>query len=407
MSPRLHRTDDESGDVPGDVPGPGDASGPGDAWGPGDASRPADAPGTPPRLPVPPLLVDLAGWGWRGLLLAVIAYLTFTELLHLALVSIPVAAALLLTALLAPAVAVQQRRGVPRWLATFLTVVGALAALLGVLFWVVDRAVAQAPMLVNRVQQAVADLPVGTHVLKQARAQVLGYLQNQSGSMTGRVVTGVQTVGQALTGILLTVLLTVILLADGDGMWAWIVGRFPKRGQPRLSGAGRAAWTRLSGWVRGTVLIALFHGVVIGITLLLLGAPLVAPLAVLVFLGSFIPLFGSLLFGGLAVLVTFADQGLGAALVLLAVLVVANQFEAHVLQPFLVGRYVRLHPFVVAVVITGGIVVAGLAGALLAVPFTAAAYAALVEVQQPVGPRVRRLWGRKISARASGAGDGS
>jgi predicted PurR-regulated permease PerM len=360
-----------------------------------------------PRLPVPPLLSDLAGWGWRALLLAVIAYLVFTVVLRLALVSVPVAAALLLAGLLAPAVAAQRRWGLPRWLATLLTVVGSLSALGGALFWVVDRAVAQAPILVDRVQQAVANLPISNNVLQQAREQVVSYLQIQGGSLTGRIVTGVQTVGEALTGIVLTVLLTIILLADGDRMWGWIVGRLPERGQPRLYAAGRAAWSRLSGWIRGTVLIAAFHGVVVGLTLLLLGAPLVAPLAVLIFLGSFIPLFGSLLFGGLAVLVTFADQGLASAVVLLGVLVVANQFEAHVLQPFLVGRYVRLHPFVVAVVITAGIIVAGLPGALLAVPFTAAAYAALVEVGQPVAPRVRRVWGRRISARASGAGEES
>ena len=332
-----------------------------------------------------------------------IAYLAFTVFLRLFLVSVPVAAALLLTALLGPVVAAQRRWGLPRWLATLITVVGALAALGGVLFWVVDRAVVQAPMLVDRVQQAVADLPISNDVLQQVRGQVLDYLNNQSGSLTGRIATGVQTVGEVLTGIVLTLLLTIILLADGDRMWGWIVGWLPERGQPRLNAAGHAAWTRLSGWIRGTVLIATFHGVVVGITLLLLGAPLVAPLAVLVFLGSFIPLFGALLFGGLAVLVTFADQGLVAGVVLLCVLIVANQFEAHVLQPFLVGRYVQLHPFVVAVVITAGIVVAGLAGALLAVPFTAATYAALVEAGQPVGPRMRRVWGRRVSARASGA----
>jgi putative heme transporter len=122
---------------------------------------------------------------------------------------------------------------------------------------------------------------------------------------------------------------------------------------------------------------------------LLLHVPLVAPLAILVFLGSFIPLVGAVLSGALAALVTFATHGVAAAVVLVVVLLVDNQVEAHVLQPFLVGRYVRLHPFVVAVVITAGALLAGLAGALLAVPFTAALYAALTHLPEPDAVRAR------------------
>jgi predicted PurR-regulated permease PerM len=121
--------------------------------------------------------------------------------------------------------------------------------------------------------------------------------------------------------------------------------------------------------------------------------PLVAPLTVLVFLGSFIPLVGAIVAGSLATLVTFASQGTTAAIVFVVVLLIDNQIEAHVLQPFLVGRYVRLHPFVVAIVITAGALLGGLPGALLAVPFTAAMYAALTHLPDPQPPphRARRL----------------
>ena len=358
----------------------------------------------PARLPVAPLLVDLAGWGWRLLLLAVIAYLALRAAIQLSLVSVPVAAALLLTALLSPAVAVQRRWGLPRWLATATTVLGALAVLAGGLAWVVNRAAVQAPLLVRQLQGAVQRLPISNHALQQARTQVVDYLQSRGGSLTGRVITGVQTLGEVLSGVLLTLLLTIILLADGDRMWHWLVARLPERARPHAIKAARPAWGRLSAWIRGTVIIATFHGTVVGLTLLLLGAPLVAPLALLVFLGSFIPLFGALVFGGLAVLVTFATLGLTSALVLLGVLLLSNQFEAHVLQPFLVGRYVRLHPFVVAVVITAGVLVAGLAGALLAVPFTAAAHACLVHAKDSVNerrrwPRIPRVTPRRLGGR--------
>jgi predicted PurR-regulated permease PerM len=124
------------------------------------------------------------------------------------------------------------------------------------------------------------------------------------------------------------------------------------------------------------------------VTLLTLQVPLVAPLTVVVFLGSFVPLAGAVLAGGLAALVTFATHGLTATIVVLVVLLIDNQIEAHALQPFLVGRYVRLHPFIVAVVITAGALLGGLAGALLAVPFTAAVYAALINLPDP-GPARR------------------
>jgi predicted PurR-regulated permease PerM len=186
--------------------------------------------------------------------------------------------------------------------------------------------------------------------------------------------------------VLLTLLLTIILLADGDRMWEWLVARLPEAARPRVQRAGAPAWQRLSGWIRGTFVIAVFHSGVVAITLVSLGVPLVAPLTVLVFLGSFIPLVGAIVAGSLATLVTFASQGTTAAIVFVIVLLIDNQIEAHVLQPFLVGRYVRLHPFVVAIVITAGALLGGLAGALLAVPFTAALYAALTHLPDPAPP---------------------
>src|SRR5207302_2992927 len=109
-----------------------------------------------------------------------------------------------------------------RRLATATTVLAVLAVLAGVLIWVVDRAVVQAPLLVSQLQEAVRQLPISNDVLERARAQVLDYLQNRSGSLADRLVTGVQTVGEVLTGVILTLLLTIILLADGDRMWAWL-----------------------------------------------------------------------------------------------------------------------------------------------------------------------------------------
>jgi putative heme transporter len=344
----------------------------------------------PARMPVPPLLRDLAAWTWRLLLVGVGAYALLRVAERLYLVSLPVAAALLLSALLSPAVAFLHRHGVPRRLATALTVIAALLGMAGVMTWVVERAVAQAPALLTQLGDAVQRLPVSSRTLSSWRDQLVSQLEAHRATLTQGVLSGLATGAEVVTGLLLTLLLTIILLADGDRMWDWLVGRLSPAARPRVRQAGRHAYRRLSGWIRGTFLIALFHGVVVGLTLLLLGAPLVAPLAILVFFGSFIPIVGATLFGGCAVLVTFAAHGLTPAIVLTAVLVVDNQIEAHLLQPFLVGRYVRLHPFAVAVTITAGAMIAGFAGAFLAVPFTAAAYAALTHLDPPPPPRRRR-----------------
>ncbi len=340
----------------------------------------------PARMPVPPLLADMAGWGWRVLLLAVIAWLLLRVAQQLYLVSLPIAAALLMTALLSPVVTALRRHGVPRGLATALTVLGMLGVVVGLLTWVVQRAIAEAPTLSSELSAAVQKLPISNATLLRLRGQFVDYLQAGSGSLAGGVITGVQTGAEVVTGVLLTLLLTIILLADGDRMWGWLVAHLPVAARPRVQRAGSPAWERLSGWIRGTFVIAVFHSVVVAITLAILGVPLVAPLTVLVFLGSFIPLVGAILAGGLATLVTFASQGTTAAIVLVIVLLIDNQVEAHVLQPFLVGRYVRLHPFVVAIVITAGALLGGLAGALLAVPFTAAVYAALTHLPDPHPP---------------------
>ena len=347
----------------------------------------------PARMPVPPLLADLAGWGWRVLLLSVIAWLFLRVAQQLYLVSLPVAASLLMTALLSPVVAALRRKGVPRALSTAVTVLGMLAAVVGLLVWVVQRAIAEAPTLSSELTAGVQQLPISNANLERLRGQFVDYLQSGSGSLAGGVLTGLQTGAEVVTGMLLTLLLTIILLADGEGMWSWLVARLPEGGRPRAVRAGLPAWERLSGWMRGTVLIAAFHSAVVAVTLAVLGVPLVAPLTVLVFLGSFIPLVGAVVAGCLATLVAFASQGTTAAIVFVVVLLIDNQVEAHVLQPFLVGRYVRLHPFVVAIVITAGALLGGLAGALLAVPFTAALYAALTNLPDPQPPphRARRL----------------
>jgi len=138
------------------------------------------------------------------------------------------------------------------------------------------------------------------------------------------------------------------------------------------------------------VAVAAIHAVVIGVTLYIMGAPLVIPLAVLVFLAAFVPLVGLLVAGTLAILVTLAAKGWVAAVILLGVLIIEDQLEGHLLQPQVVGRVIRLHPLAIILSLAVGSVLAGIAGAVVAVPIVAVITRAVPELRRrdpaPGGP---------------------
>jgi predicted PurR-regulated permease PerM len=336
-------------------------------------------------MPVPPLLRDLAGWAWRLLVLAAAAYLfvKLTDLLYL--IVLPFFAALFATSLTYPLVRFLRGLGLRRSFATLITVLLAGIVLAGVSVFVVDRAVTEYPQLVTQVSAAVTNfrhfLTVDLHVKSSSTASVgntiTTYLNKHESSVAAGAVSGIATVAEVLAGGVLWLFMTFFLLYDGDHIWAWVVGLFPARARERVVGAGVVAWDRLAGFVRGTFIIALIHAVVAAVALSILRVPLVAPLTLLVFVGSFLPIVGSIIFGALAVAITFVTQGWVPGVILTGILVVDNQVEAHLLQPLLVGRYVRLHPLAVAVSIAGGGLLEGIPGAVLAVPIVAVVYAVL------------------------------
>jgi putative heme transporter len=343
--------------------------------------RDVGAAGSP--MPVPAVLRDVTSWVWRLLVLALAAYLLVDLANRLAFIVLPFFAAMFATSLGYPVVRFLRNHGFRPLVATWLTVLVAAMVLVGVAIFVVDRAVNEYPDLVTQVSAAVTKfrhfLTVDLH-LKSSSTSSIGntitnYLTKHESAVASGALTGITTVAEILGGALLWFFMTFFLLYDGERIWEWVVGLFPARARPRVLGAGIEAWDRLSGFTRGTFVIAVIHGVVTAVTLTILGVPLVAPLSVLVFLGSFIPIVGSITFGALAVAVTLVTQGLVPGIVLTGVLVLDNQFEAHYLQPILVGRYVRLHPLAVAIAIAAGGVLEGIAGAIIAVPTVAVIYA--------------------------------
>ena len=371
----------------GDVPGP--VNGPAGPYPPDEA-----APGSPAPAGgiVPHWLQVTGGWAWRLLFIGIALYLAFRVAGKLALVVIPCGAALLLTALLQPLTARLHRAGLPMLAAAWCTLLGGVIALAGTITLVTIRVQAEYKGLVTQVRHtsrqiqtwlAGPPLHLKTGSLQHLSNQLLTYLGQHKSVVAGTVLTGGQIIFEVLGGIVLTLFVTFFLLKDGQRIWAWLIRVFGPEGSHRANRAGRAAWQAVVYYVRGTVLVAAIHAVVIGSTLTIMGVPLVAPLAVLVFLAAFVPLVGILLAGAVVILITAAAKGWIAAVILLGVFVAENQLESHLLQPLVVGRIVRLHPLAIILVLAVGGIVAGIPGAVVAVPVAAAITRAASELRRP------------------------
>jgi predicted PurR-regulated permease PerM len=330
---------------------------------------------------VPDWLRTSAAWSWRLLLLAVMVYVAARLASLLYVVVVPCAAATLLTAMLQPLMYRLRRAGLPRLAATWCVFLGAIAILAGAVALVATRVsaeysnlVTQVKRVTSQVQSWLAGPPFHLHTgnLQKLSNDIVKYLSQHRTLVEGTVLNGSKIAFEFLGGIVLTFFVSFFLVKDGDRIWAWLTHRLGADRRRRADLAGHAAWQSVVHYVRGTVSVAAFHAVVIGITLTVMNVPLAAPLALLMFLAAFVPLVGMLVAGGLAILVTLATKGLAEAVVLLGILILMNQLEGHLLQPLVVGKMVRLHPLAVILVLAVGTVVAGIAGAVVAVPITAA-----------------------------------
>lgn len=346
---------------------------------------------------VPRWLQRAAGWSWRLLLVGLVVYLAFRVASVLRLVVLPCVAALLLTALLHPLLSRFRRLGLPALAATWCTLLIAVAILAGAGTLAVTRTTADYPHLVNELRHTVTQLQASLagppfHVrhagIQGLSNRALKYLQQHQSLVAGTVVSGGKIFLEILAGLVLMLFVTFFLLKDGPRIWAWLVGFLGRDSRQRVDLAGTAAWQALVYYVRGTITVAAIHAVVIGFSLWVLGVPLLVPLVILVFLAAFVPLIGILVAGALAVAVTLGTQGWIAAVVLVVIFILENQLESHLLQPLVVGRMVKLHPLAIILVLAVGGIVAGIPGAIVAVP-TAAALVRAAPYLRGTQPAVR------------------
>lgn len=341
------------------------------------------APARPdPALAVPWGVRVAAEAGWRLLVLAGTVWVLMRVISAVQLVVLAFVAALLMTALLQPTVARLRRYGVPQGLATALTAILGFVVM-GLIGWFVTWQVMEnIDNLSDQVQDGIDELRDWLlnspfHVTDKQINDIAENLRDAIGANTDEITSagleGVTVIVEALTGILLAAFSTLFLLYDGRRIWEWSLKLVPAAARPGVAGAGPAAWRTLTAYVRGTVIVALIDAIFIGIGIYFLDVPMAVPLAVFIFLFSFIPLVGAVASGALAVVVALVTQGVFTAVMTLVVVLAVQQIEGHILQPFILGRAVRVHPLAVVLSVAAGGLVAGIGGAVVAVPLVAVA----------------------------------
>lgn len=359
--------------------------------GPADGSVRESVPAPPdyaPSVAAKPEPVAAIPWGmrvaaevaWRLLVLAGMLWVLMKIISAVQLVVLAFVGALLVTALLQPTVARLKKWGLPRGLATAVTAFAGFI-IMGLIGWfVVWQVVENIDVLSDRVTDGIDELKRWLlnspfHVTEQQINDLAKSLSDAIGTNTEEItsagIQGVTVVVELLTGILLAVFSTLFLLYDGRRIWEWSLKLAPAAARPGLAGAGPRAWRTLTAYVRGTLIVALIDAVFIGLGLYFLDVPLAMPLAVFIFLGAFIPLVGAVISGALAVVVALVTQDVFTALMVLIVVLAVQQIEGHILQPFILGRAVRVHPLAVVLAVATGGLVAGIGGAVVAVPLVA------------------------------------
>ncbi|MFD1946162.1 AI-2E family transporter [Nocardioides aestuarii] len=336
--------------------------------------------------------VDLAAaWSWRLLVIAGAGWLLLWLVSFFAVLAVPVAIALLGTALVSPLVRRMTEGRVPRPLAAGVVVLGGLVSIGLLLTFVGSQVAAGASDLADSVVQGIGQVKdwLKTGPLNASDSQindVLGQVQETITSTTaeGGVLTRTLEVGTALghvvAGFFIVLFSTYFFLADGEKIWAWLVRIAPRVARERVDSSGRVAWRSLTQFVRATVVVAAVDALGVMLVAKILGVPFVLAIGVLVFLGAFVPVIGATIASTVAILVALVDQGPIDALLMLAGVIVVQQIEGHVLQPFLMGRFVSVHPLGVILALGAGVLVAGVIGALVAVPLAAALNAVVVHL---------------------------
>ena len=326
----------------------------------------------------------LPGWyrtaaaaSWRFLVIVAAAGVLLWALVYLHVVVLPIIIALLASTLLLPVVRFLKARGAPDALA-------AAGALVGAFLVIIAIGTAIAPSVGNQFDELrpraedglreatdyLADPPfnLSEREIRDNVDEAIARLRENSGPLAKGLSSGAVILGEVLTGLIVTVLLTFFFLKDGARMWGWILSFTGKRSREHADELGTRIYAALAGYVRGIALVGLVDAILIGLALLIIGVPLVIPIMVITFFAAFVPLIGAFLAGLVAVLIALVSGGLLDAALVLGAIIIVQQIEGHLLYPILMGRTVHLHPAVIVIALAAGGILGGIVGVFLAVP---------------------------------------
>jgi putative heme transporter len=322
-----------------------------------------------------------AAWSWRLLVLVAAGYVVVRASARIGWVLLAIIIAMFLTAVLQPLERLYQRLiPRPKSLPPLLALLSGVVVLGGIAYFVVWQISTHANQLgdelsnlVTRTKHWLQTGPVHMNAadLDKLSSQITDTIKAHPGRLVSSAITTVRTVAEGIAALLLILLVTFYLLRDGSMVWRWVVRLFPRSAHARVDYAGRAGWGTFGGYMRGQLLIALVHGISITVVLVVLRVSLAAPLGVLIFLGSFIPLVGLTITGAIAVGFTLLEHGWVTAVVVTVAIVVLVQLEGHLLQPVIQSRTVHIHPLAVVLAVVTGTTLGGIPGALIAVPLVA------------------------------------
>jgi putative heme transporter len=360
---------------------------------------------------VPRGLQIAAAWSWRIILVVILLWGIVWLVRYFSEVFIALAVAILLTALMLPVANTLKKWGLPRAAATAITVLGAVASIVGVLIVIGGQIAGQGAELstnvVNGFNQLSSWLNNGplTEWLRSGPlhlnaawldsstwvSRITEFLKASGSTIAGYAAEFGASVGHFLAGLALVLFSLFYFIFDGRGIFDFVLNFVPRASRDRVDQASVRGWRSLSSYVRATILVALVDSIGVLIVALILGVPVAPALAALVFLGAFVPIVGALVSGFVAVLVALVALGWVQALIMLGGVILVMQVEGHVLQPFLLGRAVKLHPLAVLISIAIGIIAGGIVGALLAVPLLAFTKSFVVSLAGGAEPPLGRL----------------
>ena len=344
----------------------------------------------------------LMSWYFIGIVLVVSMVVFATTRIQL--VFIAVFVALVFTSVLNPLVDWLQRL-MPRALAVILSLLLSFLFFAGLLYYVVSSVVGQWDKLAQQFNHGIGQIldflengPLPWHVtqdevynwINDLIKQATDYVQSNAGDLAGQVVSNAGAVALVFTIFALSLFVTIFLLSSGKRMWLWFLNQLPVRNRTNVHRAAGAGWYTFSGYARGTMIVATSDSIMAFILLLIVGVPLAAPLAVLVFVGAFVPLIGAPAAMVVAAVVALATGGFVKALIVTVGVALIGQIEGHILQPLVMGKQVSLHPVVVALGVTAGTFLGGLFGAIIAIPLLAVVWAVFDQLRN-ADPPLREL----------------